>query len=77
MADPGEGAPAPGPYLQAGLRPPFKEAEDRLERVIRDRFRIRTDVPEIKPLDLGLEAWSPDEAAHAFAQRYADLDARR
>jgi hypothetical protein len=45
--------------------------------VIRDRFRIRTDVPEIKPLDLGLEAWSPDEAAHVFAQRYADLDARR
>jgi hypothetical protein len=57
-------------------RPPFKEAEDHLERVIRDRFR-RTDVPEIKRVDLGLEAWSPDEAAQAFAQRYADLDARR
>jgi hypothetical protein len=31
----------------------------------------------VEPLDLDLEAWSPDEAAQAFAQRYADLDARR
>jgi 5'-deoxynucleotidase YfbR-like HD superfamily hydrolase len=83
----------------------FKEAEDDLEQVIRERFRIRADVPEIKrvdrallaterrafsgeswhwpelegvePLDVELVAWSPDEAAEAFARRYAELDARR
>jgi hypothetical protein len=83
----------------------FKEAEDHLERAIRERFRIKPDVPEIKrvdrallaterrafsaedwhwpelegvePLDLELTAWTPDEAAQAFAQRYAELDARR
>jgi hypothetical protein len=77
----------------------------RLDQAIRDRFRIKPDVPEIKrvdrallaterrtfsaenwhwpelegvdPLDLELTAWSPDEAAQSFAQRYADLDARR
>jgi uncharacterized protein len=31
----------------------------------------------VEPLDLDLEAWSPDDAAQAFAQRYADLNARR
>jgi 5'-deoxynucleotidase YfbR-like HD superfamily hydrolase len=36
--------------------------------------------PELEgvgPLDRELDAWSPDEAAQAFAQRYADLEARR
>jgi hypothetical protein len=83
----------------------FKLAEDHLERAIRERFRIKADVPEIKradrallaterrafsaedwhwpeldgvePLDLELTAWPPDEAARAFARRYAELDARR
>src|SRR5688500_8074089 len=83
----------------------FKTAEDHLEQAIRERFRIKRDVAEIKrvdrallaterrafsaedwhwpelegvePLDLELTAWSPDEAARAFAQRYAELDARR
>jgi hypothetical protein len=83
----------------------FKAAEDHLERAIRDRFRIRPDVPAIKrvdrallaterrtfsaetwhwpelegveALDLELTAWPPDEAAEAFAQRYAELDMRR
>ncbi|HKE78409.1 MAG TPA: YfbR-like 5'-deoxynucleotidase [Solirubrobacteraceae bacterium] len=83
----------------------FKEAEDRLEQAIRDRFAIKPRVPAIKlvdrallaterrafsaetwhwpeldgvePLDLELTAWSPDEAADAFARRYAELDARR
>jgi 5'-deoxynucleotidase YfbR-like HD superfamily hydrolase len=83
----------------------FKQAEDHLERALRERFRIRADVPEIKradrallaterrafsaedwhwpeldgvePLDVELTAWSPDEAAEAFARRYAELDARR
>jgi hypothetical protein len=83
----------------------FRAAENHLERVIRDRFRIKPDVPEIKridrsllaterrafsaedwhwpeldgvlPLDLELTAWTPEEAARAFAERYAELDARR
>ena len=31
----------------------------------------------VEPLDLTLEAWPPDDAARAFAERFADLDARR
>jgi uncharacterized protein len=31
----------------------------------------------VEPLDVELVAWSPDEAAEAFASRYAELDARR
>jgi hypothetical protein len=31
----------------------------------------------VEPLDLELIAWPPDEAARAFAARYAELDARR
>ena len=83
----------------------FKDAEDHLERALRERFGIKPDVPEIKradrallaterrafsaedwhwpelegvePLDLELTAWSPDDAAQAFAERYAELEARR
>ena len=83
----------------------FKDAEQHLEAAIRERFRIRADVPEIKradrallaterrafsaeswhwpelegvePLDLELEAWSPDRAAEEFAARFAELAARR
>ena len=83
----------------------FKAAEEHLERAIRERFRIKPDVPEIKPadrsllaterrafsaedwhwpeldgvepVDLELIAWSPDEAARAFAERFAELDAKR
>jgi hypothetical protein len=31
----------------------------------------------VEPLDLELEAWPPDEAARAFAARFAELEARR
>jgi len=83
----------------------FREAEAHLEQALRERFRIKADVPEIKradrallaterrafsaedwhwpelddvePLDLELTAWPPDEAMRRFAQRYAELDARR
>jgi 5'-deoxynucleotidase YfbR-like HD superfamily hydrolase len=83
----------------------FREAEEPLERVIRDRFSIagsatavkridrallaterrafsaeRWHWPElegVEPLDLELRAWSPDEAAEAFARRFEELDARR
>ena len=34
----------------------FKEAEDRLEQVIRERFAIKADVPEIKRVDRALLA---------------------
>src|SRR5918992_3349242 len=30
----------------------------------------------VEPLDVELTAWPPDEAARAFAERYAELDAR-
>jgi uncharacterized protein len=90
---------------RSALGAAFREAEGHLEQAIRARFRIRGDVPAIKPvdrallaterrtfsaetwhwpelegveaLDLELTAWSPDEAAEAFARRYAELDARR
>jgi 5'-deoxynucleotidase YfbR-like HD superfamily hydrolase len=83
----------------------FRAAEEHLERALRERFRIKAGVAEIKradrallaterlafsadswhwpelegvePLELELTAWSPDEAADAFARRYAELDARR
>jgi uncharacterized protein len=31
----------------------------------------------VEPLEIELTAWPPDEAARAFAERYAELDARR
>ena len=90
---------------RSALGAAFKAAEEQLEQVIRRRFAIKPDVPEIKrvdrallaserrafsaeswpwpelegiePLDLELTAWSPDDAARAFAERYAELDARR
>jgi uncharacterized protein len=31
----------------------------------------------VEPLDLELRAWSPDDAAEAFARRHAELEARR
>ena len=31
----------------------------------------------VEPLELELKAWSPDDAARAFAQRYAELDTIR
>jgi uncharacterized protein len=83
----------------------FRAAEGHLEQAIRNRFRIKPDVPEIKrvdrallaterrafsaenwdwpeldgvePLDLELTAWSPDDAARAFTQRYAELNTSR
>jgi uncharacterized protein len=90
---------------RSALGAAFKAAEEHLEQAIRERFRIKPDVPEIKrvdrallaterrafsaedwhwpeldgvePLDLELAAWSPDEAAQAFARRYAELDGKR
>ncbi len=83
----------------------FKAAEDHLEAVLRARFDIKADVPEIKkvdrallaterkalsgegwhwpeldgvvPLEMDITAWPADEAARAFAARYAELEAKR
>jgi uncharacterized protein len=90
---------------RSSLGAAFKAAEEHLEQALRERFRIKPDVPEIKradrallaterrafsaeswhwpeldgvePLDLELEAWSPDDAERAFARRYAELEAKR
>ncbi len=90
---------------RSALGAAFREAEARLEEAIRDRFKIKAGVPEVKrvdrallaterrafsaeawhwpelegvePLDLELTAWSPDRAADEFAERYAELEARR
>ncbi|HET8536456.1 MAG TPA: hypothetical protein VFL73_04675 [Solirubrobacteraceae bacterium] len=90
---------------RSALGAAFKEAEAQLELALRDRFRIRDDVPEVKradrallaterrafsaerwrwpelegveALDLELEAMGPEEAARAFLERYAELEARR
>jgi 5'-nucleotidase len=90
---------------RSALGAAFKAAEEHLEQALRDRFRIKAEVPEIKradrallaterrafsaetwhwpelegvaALDLELTAWAPDEAAQAFAERYAELDAKR
>jgi hypothetical protein len=31
----------------------------------------------VEPLDLDIDAWTPDDAERAFSRRYAELDARR
>ena len=35
------------------------------------------ELDDVEPLDLELTAWSPDQAAAEFANRYAELEARR
>ena len=96
----------PHPLKHRGpLGAAFREAEQHLEAVLRERFAIKPDVPEIKradrallaterralsdeawhwpelegvePLEMALEPWPPDEAARAFAARYAELTAGR
>src|SRR5688500_14423841 len=90
---------------RSSLGTAFKAAEATLEQAIRDPFRVKPGVPQIKqadrallaterrafsaetwhwpelegvePLDLELTAWTPDEAAQAFAERFAELDAGR
>jgi hypothetical protein len=52
---------------RSALGAAFREAEADLERALRERFRIKPDVPEIKRVDRALLA----------TERYAELDARR
>src|SRR3954471_13385944 len=51
----------------------FKAAEDKLEQAIRDRFRIKSDVPLIKPADRALPA-TERRALSAEEWHWPDLE---
>jgi 5'-deoxynucleotidase YfbR-like HD superfamily hydrolase len=61
--------------------PEIKRADRALLATERRAFSAETwhwpELEGVEPLDLELTAWTPDEAARAFAERYAELDARR
>jgi 5'-deoxynucleotidase YfbR-like HD superfamily hydrolase len=61
--------------------PEIKRADRALLATERRAFSAETwhwpELEGVEPLDLDLTAWPPDEAARAFAERYAELDARR
>jgi hypothetical protein len=61
--------------------PEIKRADRALLATERRAFSEETwhwpELEGVEPLDLALTAWPPDEAARAFAQRYAELQARR
>jgi 5'-deoxynucleotidase YfbR-like HD superfamily hydrolase len=61
--------------------PEIKRVDRALLATEREAFSsISWDWPElegVEPLELALTAWPPDEAARRFAERYAELDARR
>ena len=77
-------------HLEQALRARFGIKPDVAEIKRADRALLATERrafsdeswhwPElegVEPLDLELTAWSPDEAAEAFARRYAELSTRR
>src|SRR4051794_8889356 len=61
--------------------PEIKAADRALLATERRAFSAETwEWPELEgvdPLDLELHAWSPEQAAEEFAQRYAELQERR
>jgi uncharacterized protein len=61
--------------------PEVKRADRALLATERRAFSAETwhwpELDGVEPLDLELTAWSPDEAARAFAERFAELDVRR
>jgi 5'-deoxynucleotidase YfbR-like HD superfamily hydrolase len=61
--------------------PEIKRADRALLATERRAFSAETwhwpELDGVEPLDLELTAWSPDEAERAFAERLAELDARR
>jgi 5'-deoxynucleotidase YfbR-like HD superfamily hydrolase len=61
--------------------PEVKRADRALLATERRAFSAETwhwpELDGVEPLDLELNAWSPDEAERAFAERFAQLDARR
>jgi uncharacterized protein len=58
---------------RSALGDAFKEAEDRLEKAIRERFGIRADVPEVKRADRALLA-TERRAFSAERWRWPELD---
>jgi uncharacterized protein len=61
--------------------PEIKRLDRALLATERRAFSAETwywpELDGVEPLDLGLTAWAPDRAAAAFAERFAELDARR
>jgi 5'-deoxynucleotidase YfbR-like HD superfamily hydrolase len=61
--------------------PEIKRADRALLATERRAFSAETwhwpELEGVEPLELELTAWAPDEAARAFAERYAELQARR
>ena len=61
--------------------PEIKRADRALLATERRAFSAETwhwpELEGVEALDLELSAWSPDEAAEAFARRYAELEAGR
>ncbi len=61
--------------------PEIKRVDRSLLATERRAFSAETwhwpELEGVEPLDMELTAWPPDEAARAFARRYAELDARR
>jgi 5'-deoxynucleotidase YfbR-like HD superfamily hydrolase len=61
--------------------PEIKRADRALLATERRAFSAETwrwpELDGVEPLDLELTAWSPDEAATAFVERFAELDVRR
>ena len=77
-------------HLEAAIRdrfgiradvPEIKRADRALLATERRAFSSETwqwpELEGVEPLALSLEAWPPDEAARAFAARFAEIDARR
>jgi 5'-deoxynucleotidase YfbR-like HD superfamily hydrolase len=86
----GEGFRAAEDHLEQAIRgrfgirsdaPEIKRVDRALLATERRAFSAETwhwpELEGVEPLDLTLTAWSPDEAARAFSQRYAELEARR
>ena len=61
--------------------PEIKRADRALLATERRAFSAESwhwpELAGVEPLDLELEAWTPDRAADEFAARFAELDARR
>ena len=66
--------------IRAGV-PEIKAADRALLATERRAFSAETwhwpELEGVEPLDLDLRAWSPERAAEEFAERYAELQARR
>jgi hypothetical protein len=66
--------------IKPGVRE-IKEADRALLATERRAFSAETwhwpELEGVEPLDLELSAWSPEQAADEFAERYAELQARR